>query len=252
MPPIYLSEDVIRVFVAHDWPGQVRELENTIRAAAIQASHDSCVDGLVIMPEHLDEEFKALHHAPAVEKLDVSAHADGDSNGLEDAIKALFDDRDRAQESFIETYGEEGLGMSLDPRQQSSQEGRVRQARGRGALLPSLEVLSHHAPVQGERDADHGDSQKPVWCPPLTRWSNCRSPRPGPRRRSSPLPSVSVPPLCVSGRTTRRRRATPPDLPNSFTKKGLPEREGLFLCEQVGCFEVRCDLRCSCLHTGFF
>jgi DNA-binding NtrC family response regulator len=51
---VSLSSDVIKVFMAHGWPGNIRELQNAIRYAFIK-----CKAG-VIEPEHLPPTFRGL------------------------------------------------------------------------------------------------------------------------------------------------------------------------------------------------
>jgi DNA-binding NtrC family response regulator len=51
---VSLSSDVIKVFMAHGWPGNIRELQNAIRYAFIK-----CTAG-VIKPEHLPPNFRGL------------------------------------------------------------------------------------------------------------------------------------------------------------------------------------------------
>jgi two-component system response regulator HydG len=61
---VSLSPEVIRVFMAHDWPGNIRELQNVLRFAFIK-----CTSG-VIKPEHLPPTFRKLtaETIPATQK----------------------------------------------------------------------------------------------------------------------------------------------------------------------------------------
>jgi len=51
---VALSSDVLKVFMAYAWPGNIRELQNAIRYAFIK-----CMEG-EILPEHLPPSFRAV------------------------------------------------------------------------------------------------------------------------------------------------------------------------------------------------
>ena len=52
---ISLSADVLKVFMAYGWPGNIRELQNAIRYAFIK-----CAAGEEILPEHLPPSFRKV------------------------------------------------------------------------------------------------------------------------------------------------------------------------------------------------
>ncbi|MGQ9681988.1 MAG: sigma-54-dependent transcriptional regulator [Anaerolineae bacterium] len=47
MPPSRISEEALRLFLEYSWPGNVRQLENTVERAVVMAQ------GNMIMPEHI-------------------------------------------------------------------------------------------------------------------------------------------------------------------------------------------------------
>jgi DNA-binding NtrC family response regulator len=95
-----IPDDVIRRLVIHDWPGNIRELENTLMRAVVLAGGDT------IRPEHLD--FGA---GAAV----VSAGSETRDGALDSALDAVIEaaERDHVQRVLASTGGHKSQAAEI-------------------------------------------------------------------------------------------------------------------------------------------
>ncbi|MBO8170857.1 MAG: sigma 54-interacting transcriptional regulator [Bacillaceae bacterium] len=65
----HISEDVMQIFYNHDWPGNIRELQNVVEYSTVMCT------GEVIQPEHLPPYFSAVKRDPqSVERILSANH----------------------------------------------------------------------------------------------------------------------------------------------------------------------------------
>ena len=78
--PLQLTSDVLRLFDAYAWPGNVRQLFNVLRTAAVMASNESLITREHLSDDFLEEALQATA-APASALAETPAAAVGDPQG---------------------------------------------------------------------------------------------------------------------------------------------------------------------------
>jgi two-component system response regulator AtoC len=87
-----ISDEVIAVFMAYDFPGNVRELEHVIERAVILA------DGPGIDVHHLPARFKAPSTSNAAAEANIVTLAEMEKNHILEALRATKGNKSRAAE----------------------------------------------------------------------------------------------------------------------------------------------------------
>ena len=114
-PQFKLSEEAIELFQAHDWPGNIRELKNAIRKAAILRNHDTltAADFRKVLPrpsQMLSSNHSRIERLPSMQEVSPADKSP--------SFKSIRDDRLRHKillRTLIEQEGRmEGVLDGLD------------------------------------------------------------------------------------------------------------------------------------------
>jgi transcriptional regulator with GAF, ATPase, and Fis domain len=89
-PRARVSDEARALLLAHDWPGNIRELENTLRYASVKAHGD------VILPGHLPRVVRAGKHACAPEAFAVAQPRLLDRSRVLDALERSGGNKSKA------------------------------------------------------------------------------------------------------------------------------------------------------------